>query len=78
MNEIIEHTTIKDILTNLNNNKYVLEQLENEIIHSLRYDTPLSILIMAIEHLSKTNEKYGQVIGDDMLSRIGNILLTIS
>ncbi len=78
MNEIIEHATIKDVLTNLYNNKYVHQQLETEIIRSLRYDAPLSILIVDIDHFSKTNEKYGHVVGDDVLSRIGNILLTIS
>jgi len=78
MNEIIEHTAIRDVLTNLYNNKYVHQQLDNEIIRSLRYDAPLSILIVDIDHFSKINEKYGQVIGDDILSRIGNILLTVS
>ncbi|MBI9014313.1 MAG: GGDEF domain-containing protein [Clostridiales bacterium] len=78
MHEIIEHTTIKDVLTNLYNNKYVHQQLEIEIIRSLRYDAPLSLLIVDIDHFSKINDKYGQVIGDDVLSRIGNILLTIS
>ena len=78
MNEIIEHTTIKDVLTNLYNNKYVHQQLNNEIIRAMRYDAPLSILIVDIDHFSKINEQYGQVIGDDVLSTIGNILLTLS
>lgn len=78
MNELIINTTTKDVLTNLYNNTYVHQQLQQEIIRSKRYNSPLSLVILDIDAFKDINSGYGQVIGDDILSTIGNILLTVS
>ncbi|WP_240840895.1 GGDEF domain-containing protein [Acidaminobacter sp. JC074] len=75
MKERLEILSYKDILTDLYNNHYIHEQLDHEINRSVRYQTPLCLLILDIDNFERYNQEHGQLAGDDALSIIGNILL---
>jgi len=74
MNEMLNHLTNKDILTNLYNNTFINDQLHFELERAKRYQTPLCLLMLDIDNFIRINKAYGQVTGDDVLSTVGNIL----
>lgn len=56
-----------DSLTRLYNRRKGWEVLEVELIRMKRYHRPLSIVIVDIDHFKEVNDKYGHLIGDQVL-----------
>ena len=69
----LEATLIKlsseDPLTGLLNRRTFLEFLEEEIKRGLRYEHPLSILMMDLDYFKKINDQWGHPVGDEVLRR---------
>ncbi len=61
-----------DGLTGLLNARATHERLELELENS--YRSPLTCLLIDIDHFKKINDKYGHPFGDTVLKRISNIL----
>lgn len=70
----IEKMSITDDLTRLFNRRYFHDRLDEEIARARRYDHPVSLLLMDIDHFKKINDKYGHQAGDEVLRSIGGIL----
>jgi diguanylate cyclase (GGDEF)-like protein len=62
--------TNTDVLTLLPNRRNIIVDLQQEIIRSTRYGTPLSISIVDIDHFKNVNDTYGHATGDDVLRTI--------
>ena len=56
-----------DSLTFLPNRRKIIVELQEEVIRSNRYKTPLSISILDIDHFKKVNDTYGHTTGDEAL-----------
>ncbi len=56
-----------DPLTNLFNRRYFYELANNEIVRSKRYNNPLSLLMIDIDHFKNVNDQFGHQIGDEVL-----------
>ena len=56
-----------DVLTFLPNRRKIIVELQEEVIRSNRYGTPLSISILDIDHFKKVNDTYGHTTGDETL-----------
>ena len=69
--EEVSHT---DALTFLPNRRQVIKDLQNEVIFSDQYGTPLSISMLDIDHFKKINDTYGHTAGDDVLRTLGSEL----
>ncbi|MBM3252611.1 MAG: sensor domain-containing diguanylate cyclase, partial [Candidatus Omnitrophica bacterium] len=65
---------IKDGLTNLYLRRYFSQQLNQEVIRSVRKKSELSLLILDIDKFKSYNDKYGHIAGDIVLKTVGNIL----
>ena len=63
----VSHT---DALTFLPNRRKIIIELQNEVIRSNRYDTPLSISILDLDHFKNVNDKYGHTTGDEVLRSV--------
>lgn len=70
----LKETSIKDGLTDCYNQRYFHEVVDAEISRAKRYNRPLSIIMLDIDHFKKFNDTYGHLCGDEVLKVIGNIL----
>jgi len=64
----------KDFLTGLFNRRYFMELAEAELIRSERYDRPLSVFMLDVDHFKKINDTHGHNAGDAVLRRLGEIM----
>jgi len=62
--------TNTDVLTFLPNRRKIIVDLQEEVIRSTRYGTPLSISLVDIDHFKKVNDTYGHTTGDEVLRTI--------
>lgn len=70
---IIEKLGMIDPLTGLPNRRSFDERLKSEWARSVREKTPLSILIMDVDHFKQFNDQYGHPLGDVLLRNIGQV-----
>lgn len=76
MLEKLKRLSITDGLTKLYNSRYFYSQLKIEIDRTIRYDRPLSLLLMDIDNFKEYNDSYGHLEGDKILFRLAQIIKT--
>ncbi len=69
----VQEMAITDSLTGLYNRRYFYLILGNEIERAKRYQAPLSLLMMDIDHFKLMNDKYGHLAGDQVLQSVSEI-----
>jgi len=65
--EITEELAVHDPLTGLRNRRSALEQFEHEWERSRRFDVPLSVIMLDVDHFKQFNDEYGHSVGDMVL-----------
>jgi len=73
-NRVLAEVSARDSLTGLYNRWYVMEKIESEMNRSLRHGSPVSVLMMDIDHFKRVNDTYGHAVGDQVLRTIGQVL----
>lgn len=63
-----------DVLTGLRNRRAFQQQIAVEISRASRYGTPLSLLLMDVDHFKQINDSQGHAGGDRVLSALGALL----
>ena len=66
-NKRLELLSITDGLTKLHNHRYLQDELARAFEESQRYDRPLSLAMIDIDHFKQFNDTYGHAVGDDVL-----------
>ncbi len=74
MLERLKELSITDGLTKLFNSRHFYNQLKSEAERSARYNHPLSLLILDIDHFKDYNDTYGHLKGDKVLMRLGQVI----
>jgi diguanylate cyclase (GGDEF)-like protein len=71
-----EFTRFSDVdpVTWVNNRRYLLRQLDNEIFRAGRYGRSLSLVALDLDGFGKFNETYGQSLGDRLLRTVATTL----
>ncbi|MBN1304747.1 MAG: GGDEF domain-containing protein [Anaerolineales bacterium] len=69
--EEVSHT---DPLTFLPNRKQILGDLQREVNHAERYNSPLTVSMLDIDHFKKVNDTFGHAVGDEVLRILANLL----
>ncbi|MDD1781324.1 diguanylate cyclase [Enterovibrio sp. ZSDZ35] len=64
----------EDSLTMVPNRRMLDEKMEEEWRRALRHQTPMSILIVDIDHFKQYNDKYGHSLGDKCLYEVAKAL----
>ncbi len=67
------HISRRDQLTGLYNRSAIHELLKAEIERGRRYQQPLSVVMVDIDHFKRINDLYGHEAGDKVLAKFGAI-----
>ena len=63
-----------DGLTGLPNRRAFVEKLDEMLQRSARFGTPVSLLMIDVDHFKKVNDTYGHPVGDQVLRKLAEIL----
>jgi two-component system cell cycle response regulator len=66
--------TVRDPLTGVFNRRYLQERLWSEAAYAKRHGTPLSLILLDIDHFKRINDQYGHTVGDNALCSLANAL----
>ncbi|MCU0684545.1 MAG: GGDEF domain-containing protein [Polyangiaceae bacterium] len=64
----------RDGLTGVYNRAYLDEQLAAELAFSARHGTPLSLLLVDVDHFKQVNDTFGHLTGDQALRQVAATL----
>ena len=73
-NSELRRLTLTDELTGLNNRRAFNSELSREIHHAGTRETPLSLLVIDIDHFKILNDNRGHSFGDQVLIRVAELL----
>lgn len=68
----------KDELTGLNNRRNLMKLLQKEIERAQRYGSPLSAVMIDIDHFKDFNDNYGHQAGDVILMEVAQLITAAS
>jgi two-component system cell cycle response regulator len=63
-----------DDVTEVYNARYLLQATEHEIQRAERYDKKLSVLFLDLDHFKLVNDRYGHLVGSQVLRQLSEVL----
>jgi len=72
--EEMERLANFDSLTGLYNRRAILGRLDEQTRHAKRYQEDLSLIMADLDHFKKVNDRYGHLVGDDVLESVGRLV----
>jgi diguanylate cyclase (GGDEF)-like protein len=69
-----EKLTLIDSLTQIGNRRFFTKTFQEEIYKSRRYDRPLSLIILDIDHFKEINDTLGHHAGDSVLEELSLLM----
>lgn len=70
----LEHLVTTDSLTGLPNRRSFFSRAHIEFTRANRYERPLSLIMIDVDHFKDVNDKYGHLVGDAALRHISEIM----
>jgi diguanylate cyclase (GGDEF)-like protein len=70
LHEKAQHLTMRDPLTGVFNRRHFFEMVKDDLKRCQRYKTPLSIIMLDLDHFKRVNDTYGFAVGDQVLQVI--------
>jgi diguanylate cyclase (GGDEF)-like protein len=70
--------TVRDPLTGIYNRRYLQDRLWSEAAYCRRHATPLSVIMLDIDHFKRINDQHGHSVGDDALRALANTLAELT
>jgi two-component system cell cycle response regulator len=70
--------TVRDPLTGTFNRRYLQERLWSEAAFARRHQTPLSLVLLDIDHFKRINDEYGHAVGDSALRALATALSALT
>ena len=67
-------SAVRDPLCRVYNRRYLNERLEAEMAYALRHGTPLSVILIDVDHFKQVNDTKGHLAGDAVLRVLGTAL----
>ena len=71
-----ERLATRDSLTGLANRRLFDESLQREVHRAQRLDTPVSLLVLDVDHFKQVNDTYGHQTGDSVLREVADALVS--
>lgn len=73
-NRFLSEISARDSLTGLYNRWYVMEKIDSEMNRALRHGSPMSVLMIDLDHFKEINDSFGHPAGDEVLKSVGQVL----
>jgi len=73
-NAALEELATTDGLTGLSNHRAFQERLAEEVGRAARYGTPLSVILLDVDHFKQYNDAFGHPVGDEVLKAVARVL----
>ena len=70
--------TLRDALTGVFNRRHLQERLWSEVAFARRHGTPLSLILLDIDHFKQINDAHGHAVGDVALRELAQSLLALT
>ncbi len=74
LNRKLHLTSLTDPLTELPNRRQAIQRMNQELAHSLREGTPLSVIMIDIDRFKLVNDEHGHDVGDIVLKEVARSL----
>ncbi len=71
-----EKMALTDRLTGLANRRGLERDIREELLRLRRYETPLSFILLDVDHFKAINDTHGHVTGDEVLRQIATAIMT--
>lgn len=72
--EHLEELVRTDGLTRLPNRRSILETAHREVLRARRYNTPMCVVLVDLDHFKQINESAGHSVGDALLRKVASAL----
>lgn len=72
--ENLVSSALRDPLTKLFNKRYLLDRLDSELKFACRHNTPVSLLMLDLDHFKRINDTRGHLAGDAVLTNLAAVL----
>jgi diguanylate cyclase (GGDEF)-like protein len=72
---LLHQLAIRDGLTQLYNRRFFMGKLDIELERARREGSPLSVLLMDLDHFKSINDRFGHATGDEVLARFASVLM---
>jgi len=67
-------SVIRDPLTGLYNHAFLQDQIDREIRRASRAGGEVSLILVDVDHFTRTNDRHGHAAGEDLLRQVGELL----
>ncbi|MFN3691230.1 MAG: GGDEF domain-containing protein, partial [Fimbriimonadales bacterium] len=74
LNQKLQSLAVTDGLTGLHNHRAFQDYLEERFQEAMRNRTPLSVILMDVDHFKQYNDTFGHQAGDEVLRSVAQIL----
>lgn len=74
-NDKLRELSIKDGLTGPYNHRHFQDLFDTELRRSKRYKTPLTLMMIDLDHFKSINDAFGHPVGDKVLQRIATEMM---
>jgi two-component system, cell cycle response regulator len=70
----LEKLSVEDGLTSLFNHRHFQEELRREFGRARRYNDPLSLIMIDLDHFKEVNDRHGHPFGDKVLREVAQLV----
>lgn len=63
-----------DALTQTCNRRYFEDSFRREVLRSARHRRPMALLLIDVDHFKQVNDRWGHLVGDEVLRALGALL----